>query len=392
LNRALALVAASLVIWGIGEGMFIYFEPVYLQQLGADPITIGAILGAVGVAMMVVHLPAGYLADRIGRKPLLVAAWIFGSVSTWVLALAGSVPVFVLGMVLYGATAFVSGPLSSYITAARGSWSVGRALTLVTASFSVGAILGPLIGGWVGETYGLKLTFLIAAVLFILSTGLVLLLPAQPVEATPHTGFGSLWRGLYTPRFNAYLAVIFFSFFALWLAQPLAQNFLQYQRGVSLGQIGALISIRSVGVVVMNLTLGQINARRGFLLAHLFVAGFSGLMLAGLGLPGYFAAYFLLGSYNTSRSLASAQARALVGAHNMGLAYGSIETAAALAISLAPLLAGLLYARSPELVFVVSIVAIGLALLSAWLLSPLHSHEVNRIDQKEALDGVNPGR
>jgi MFS family permease len=59
--------------WGLGEGCFSSNRS-HLEQLGAAPIQIGAILGGFGLAMTVSHLPAGYLADRIGRKPLLVAA------------------------------------------------------------------------------------------------------------------------------------------------------------------------------------------------------------------------------------------------------------------------------------------------------------------------------
>jgi len=73
--RDLILVSLSLMIWGIGEGMFLFFQPLYLQQLGADPILIGTIIGMVGIAMTISHLPAGYLADRIGRRPLILAAW-----------------------------------------------------------------------------------------------------------------------------------------------------------------------------------------------------------------------------------------------------------------------------------------------------------------------------
>ncbi len=63
--------AASLLTWGIGEGMFFYFQPIYLQKLGASPIGIGSILGAIGLIMAFTQLPAGYLADRFGRRPLI---------------------------------------------------------------------------------------------------------------------------------------------------------------------------------------------------------------------------------------------------------------------------------------------------------------------------------
>ena len=75
MNIDLILLSVSLMTWGIGEGMFIYFLPIYLQQLGANTMTIAGVFGLFGLAMMVAHIPAGHLADRIGRKPLLVTAW-----------------------------------------------------------------------------------------------------------------------------------------------------------------------------------------------------------------------------------------------------------------------------------------------------------------------------
>ena len=53
MNRNLALVAVSLFTWGAGEGLFIYFQTLYLQQWGADPVMIGAILGGMGIAMCI---------------------------------------------------------------------------------------------------------------------------------------------------------------------------------------------------------------------------------------------------------------------------------------------------------------------------------------------------
>jgi len=38
------LVGVALFTWGMGEGMFLYFIPLYLEQLGADPIAIGSVL------------------------------------------------------------------------------------------------------------------------------------------------------------------------------------------------------------------------------------------------------------------------------------------------------------------------------------------------------------
>ncbi len=375
MSRDLILVALSLVTWGIGEGMFLYFEPLYLQQLGANPVLIGSILGGVGVAMAISYLPAGILSDRFGRRPLLQLAWLFGMAATWIMALARSLPLFVLGMGLYGFTSFVVVPLNSYITQARGRWSVGRTITLISACFNVGVILGPLIGGWIGNRYGLQRTFLVAAWLFLVSTVFIFLISPQPVEQdrrSTKTG----WKEMINQKYVQYLVMIFLVMFTLYLPQPLSQNYLQNQRGLNLSQIGQLIAIRSVGIVALNLTLGQLNARLGFLLAQFGMALFSLLLWRGTSMPWYIAGYFLLGSYQPARSLAIAQGRSLIKTAYMGVGYGLIETAMTCAVILAPPLAGILYQKNPTLIYSASFCLIVIAMIGSKFLSPIRSKDL----------------
>src|SRR5512136_5662 len=98
MSSDLILLGFSLMTWGVGEAMFLIFQPLYLQQLGASPVTIGVIFGAAGIAMTIAHIPAGHLADRIGRKPLLLVAWTVGISATWLMGMARSLPIFVMGM------------------------------------------------------------------------------------------------------------------------------------------------------------------------------------------------------------------------------------------------------------------------------------------------------
>jgi len=148
LNRNLFVVAAALLLWGFGEGMFFNFVPIYLDnQFHLSEYQIGLALGAFGFSMALTHIPAGRLADRIGRRPLLIVAWMLGLISTVVMGSALMLPLFLIGFFAYGLTAFVSSPLSSYVTAARGKWSVGTVLSLTTATFGMGMALGPVTGG-----------------------------------------------------------------------------------------------------------------------------------------------------------------------------------------------------------------------------------------------------
>lgn len=377
MRRNLILVALSLVTWGIGEGMFFYFEPLYLQQLGANPVMIGSILGGVSIAMAVSYVPAGFLSDRFGRRPLLRIAWLIGMAATWIMALSHSLPIFVIGMTLYGFTSFVVVPLNSYITQARGKWSVGRTITIISACYSAGVILGPLIGGWIGSEYGLQRTFMIAAFIFMASTALIFFIESQPVEKGDGETAQAGWKELINRRYLQYLLIISIVIFTLYLPQPLSQNYLQNELGLNLSQIGRLISVRSLGIVFLNLTLGHLNARLGFLLAQVGVALFTFLMWRGVSMPWYLVGYFLLGSYQTARGLAVAQGRSLIKSAYMGVGYGLIETAMSGATVLAAPLAGVLYQINPIYTYSVGLVLIGFAILVTIFLSPIKTDDLH---------------
>ncbi len=348
--------------------MFLYFQPIYLQQLGADPLQIGVFIGAVGGSMVLTHIPAGYLSDRLGRRRMMWIAWILGVLATWIMANARSLPWFVGGMLVYGLTGFVTVPLDSYVTASRGRWSVGRAITLISAAFNLGMVFGPLIGGFVGENSGIRQIFFISALVFMVSTVFIFLIQPQPVESpNPIDKHGKF---LLNPQYLAYLGAVFLVVFATYLPQPLSQNFLSNERGLTLGTIGILTSMTGLGVAVLNLALGHLNPRLGFLLAQVAVGAFALFIWKGNSLPVYALAYLLLGGYKTTRVLAVAQTRSLTPSSNMGLAYGVTETAAALATILAPLLAGYLYTRNPSWTYSFSILVILVSLAASARFSP----------------------
>ncbi len=360
MNRDLIILATALGTWGLGESMSLYFQSLYLEKLGADPVRIGFILGAASIAMVSAHIPAGYLADRIGRRPLIWASWILGAFATAIMGLARTLDAFTIGLLIYGVTMFVMAPMNSYVTAARGNLSPGRALTLVSACYSLGAIVGPLLGGAIADRSGnLRLTYQIAAGIFILSTLIVLFIRPQPREA-PHPAENI--RGLLanTP-YRTFLGVIFLAAFATYLAQPLSNNYLQHVHSLSFSQIGRLGSITALGVVILNLILGHLEVRRGFVLAQACVGAFTVLVSRGTGAPWFVAGYFMLGGFRTVRALATAQTRDLVRQSRMGLAFGLVETVGAVALVLASPLAGFLYSREPTLMYSVSL---GLILVS----------------------------
>jgi DHA1 family multidrug resistance protein-like MFS transporter len=368
MTRDLVLVSIALLTWGLGEGMFYFFNPLYLQQLGANPVTIGGVLGVMGVAMTVAHIPAGYLADKLGRRPLLLLAWAAGVITTWIMALAPGLTLFVVGLVGYGLTAFVISPLNSYVTGARGSLTPGRAMTLTSALYNIGSIAGPLIGGWIGDAYGLRLTYFISASIFVVSMAILLFIHSQPREhldpASPPLNL------LANRRYIGFMALVFIVMFATYLPQPLTPVFLQNERGINLDQIGQLGALSCLGMAVLNLVLGGLNARLGFFLGQAAVALFAFLMWRGSGMWWFSLGYFLLAGYRVIRPLISAQVRDLIHGSQMGLAYGITETINALPTIIAPPIAGLMYDRDPVSIYPVSLIIIVVSLVISLRFTP----------------------
>ena len=369
MNRNLTFIALALLLWGFGEGLFFNFIPIYLdRQFLLDKYHIGVVLGAFGFSMAITHIPAGRLSDRLGRRPLLLIAWLMGLISAFIMGTALSLPVFLLGLFGYGLTAFVSSPLSSYVTAARGDWKIGTVLSLTTATFGLGMVLGPITGGWIGDHYGMRTSFLIAAGVFVFSNIAMAFVESQPLdEHDPQSPPPDLRRNR---EFLIFMGVLAFAIFAMYIAQPLTPNFLNSVRGLSLGETGIVFTAGALGNSLMAMLFSRTEPRRGFLLAQMLVILFAISMWKGTNLPVFTAGYFLLGGFRAGRPMAMAQARELVHDSQMGITYGIMETISAIIFILTPPLAGLLFERDPIIVYPLGIALIVISIFVTHQFSP----------------------
>lgn len=369
MNRSLLFVALALLVWGFGEGMFFNFVPIYLdKQFLLSKSEIGIVLGAFGFSMAITHIPAGRLSDRLGRRPLLILAWIMGLVATLIMGLALALPFFLIGLFGYGLTAFVSSPLSSYVTAARGQWPVGTVLSLTTATFGMGMVLGPITGGWIGDNYGMRMSFFIAAIMFALSNIFILLIERQPIDH--HDPEAPPQNLMSNQRFVILMGVLAFAIFSMYLSQPLTPNFLEGVRHLSLSETGIIFTAGALGNSLMAILFSRVNPRRGFLVAQALVILFALFIWKGASLPIFMFGYFLLGGFRAGRPMVMAQARELVHDSQMGVTYGIMETIGSVIFVLTPPLAGILFELDPKIVYPLSIGLIAVSILVSYLFSP----------------------
>jgi MFS family permease len=377
MTRDLVFMVMSLFTWGIGEGMFMYFQPIYLQQWGADPRMIGLVYGAWGLSIMITQFPAGILADRIGARPLLRLSWILGVFACLVMAMAGSLEMFIIGVIFYGFTAFGVTPLNSYITQVRGKLTAERALTFVSGGFNSGAVIGPVLGGFIAQQFGIRQIFYIASGIFVVSTLLLLFISKQSVGAdTQRQSRPKLHKN---PRFMALLPLVFLTVFVLYLPQPLIPNYLQNQKLLDLESIGRIGTVGNLGNAILILSLGRFNAIYGYLLGQILVMISMLLLWQGNQPFWYGLGYFLLGGYRLTRIMLVAFARSLIHAADVGRAFGLMETVNGTAVILAPLTAGFLYELNPELLFSSSIFLILAILMVNCYIILIHWRRIDKI-------------
>lgn len=388
MSRDLKLVSAAMLIWGFGEGMFYIFQPLYIQQLGADPILIGTILGINGLVMTVSQIPSGYLADKYGRRPLMWFSFAAGVVATFLMAWAPTLVFFVGGLLLYGLTSSVMAPLNTYVQGARGKWSVGRAVSFVSAVYNVGGILGPILGGILGEIYNLRTVYFISAFVFLISTATILFVGKQDVvNMLQMEGEGHLLKN---KQFLGMLVVIFLVMFAVFLPQPLAANFLQNERGLSISQIGWLGSLGALGSVLIMLIFGHLQSSLAMMIGQAAVILFSLSLWQGSGVFWFGAGYLFLGGFRLCRAMTVAWVQPVVREREVGFAFGIVESLNSLAMMAAPVIAGVLYEWQPISIFPIGMSVLGFSLLMTLIAAYFKqgSQFRNKISESDELEIV----
>jgi len=361
LSRDNRLIALSILLWGSGEGLWIYIQPLYIKGLGASPVQIGLVLSIAAVAMMATSIPAGFLADRYSRRKMILGGYLLGTLAIIFLASAQDWRQSILGFLLYYASAYCIPIISSYVADAGAGQDLNRVFTVVFSCYSFGLTVSPILGGWLGEGLGLRSVFWLSALFFASAICVVFFVAEQPVASR---SVSLDYRGLLSNRSFLLLSFLFLLLFlVLYLGQPLAPNYLEEVLGLDLPWIGLLGSAHSLGAALLALWLGRFKGGWGLILAQGLVLLSLVLLLQAPLLPLLLVSFFLRGAFTASRSLSSALVGKVAGKGSLGLAFGILSTVSGLALVVAPYIAGRLYALRPDLPFLASIASIPAVML-----------------------------
>lgn len=377
MNRDARLIALALLLWGFGEGLFFYIQPLYIEQLGATPVQIGGLLSIANIVRAATYLPAGILADSVPRKWVMVGGWFTGLMGVLLVALARSWQGLIPGLLIYALSAYCIPVINAYLACAVAGRKLARTFTTVFAGYAAGGVLSPAAGGWLAEMTTMRQVYFASALVFALSMLIIMQVSPQPVPT--RVGRTGRWKSLLNGAFLRFAIFTALVFAAMYLAFPLASNFLKDVGGWRVTRIGMLGSFQALGTALLNPLLGGLGDGRhgqgtgssgkrdgrvrGLTVGVGLVWGSVLLLVFSRGFPLLVAAYLLRGAYQGCRSLTQAQATGLASEADRGLLLGATETLIAVAQVVAPYVAGWLYASDPTYPFFSSLLLIPVAFL-----------------------------
>ncbi len=156
--------------------------PLFAATMGAGPAEVGSINGAFMVTAGLLSIPAGLVADRIGRTAPIIVGIAATALSSFLVTRCHHPAEMATAYVLFGAglAAFAPGMLS-LVADVVPSDKIGRAYGWYTTAIYIAMTLGPASGGYLAEKIGLRQVFLVSALLLTLVAVMALfLLPTGP--------------------------------------------------------------------------------------------------------------------------------------------------------------------------------------------------------------------
>jgi MFS family permease len=164
-------VAAAVMFAGLQARTLLV--PLRVHELGGSRVEIGLLYTVFTIAAAALALPAGVLADRLGRRWLIIGAALLGGLSQLGLGLSGSVaPMFawqaLSGLASGGSQSALYAAVGDVVPAAR----LGRAIGWLTLSFQFGFLAGPALAGISLNFISLQGALVASAGPFVVTAGL----------------------------------------------------------------------------------------------------------------------------------------------------------------------------------------------------------------------------
>lgn len=178
-SRGLVLLSTSSAFRSMTQNALLTFLPVFLAyELGYSPFWVGVCMFALQTAGFAAAPIAGHLSDRMGRRSIMMTSMAMTAVVLVFMALAGKSLAFVAFIAVLGFFLYAIRPvMQAWILETTPKNMGGTSIGVLFGAQALGSSVGPLLGGVVGDAYGLTATFHFLAATIILANLFIFFMP-----------------------------------------------------------------------------------------------------------------------------------------------------------------------------------------------------------------------
>ncbi len=389
----------SLASFGFG----VPFIPLYikeLQTLTVEEVKLYATIlaGAPAILMGIMAPIWGFLADKYGRKLMIMRAMIAGIILISLMGMVSSVNQLLFLRFLQGMfTGTVTASLA-FVSANTPEKHLSYALGVISSSNFIGYSLGPALGGVCAEIYGYRMSFYIGGFVMFIGAMLVFFLVREDKSSLQKKeakiSIASNYKNILTPIIFSVLAALLFLRITRSLFSPymplFIENKLASQDGVSFltGIVNALVGLTTAlaSILIGKFATNHNKLKTIFVLLccslsfSLLLANYSSIA-SGIGISGknelavfvalYILLFFSLGGVEPILTVIAA---ANVLPENRGALSGLHGMIGSIGWAISPVIAGtIVYGRSIELILYALPVMISLNLVLSFFLKRVNS-------------------
>lgn len=203
-RRNLYILFSVQILSTAGFSLVFPFLPLYVKELGVSTVGSiefwsGLVFSSQAVTMMFTAPIWGTIADRYGRKPMLIRASLGGAILVGAMGFAQNAEQLVLLRTLQGLVSGVIAASNALVAASTPPERSGEALGLMQTGTWVGVAIGPLVGGVLGDAFGFRESFWITGAMLGLAAFAVIVWVREdftPLARKDRPGFFSSYRAL----------------------------------------------------------------------------------------------------------------------------------------------------------------------------------------------------
>lgn len=293
-KRTLYIMFFAQLATAVGFSSIFPFLPLFVKSLGTNTnlsveLLAGMVFASQSVTMMVASPIWGSLADRYGRKLMVLRSMFGGALILLIMGFVRSAEELILLRAVQG---FITGTVSAanaLVAAETPRSHTGYAMGMLQVGLGAGVALGPVLGGVMADFYGYRAAFYLTAVLLLIAGILVWFgveenFQAPPKQEGQRKGF-SKWREiLSTPGVPMTYNLRFMVLLGRAMIIPIAPLFIQTLliTAVSVNTFtGLVIGVAAATTTVSSIYFGKLGDRIG----HRRVAITSTAIAALLYLP-----------------------------------------------------------------------------------------------------------